>query len=238
MMNEPTLENLKAVLLEYLQGNVRRKDVFDWAMAVCKGQVTYSEANPHTVFQSILNICEKDPDGEFLIRESDIQQYSELLEKEETEKSKYTQQDCVLSTIKPLEQFNSGIHLKTLRYWLSGIGIMEDGKFTTVAGNEYLAERMYPENSGFDIYKPSKMEWIEAAEDLLKTLNCSWSDIQNLNETVDKSSLPRYKVMRLDDNGNEYLIQTYDLYGEANKRLAEFEKLHHKQTYWIDEVQK
>jgi hypothetical protein len=42
-----------------------------------------------------------------------------------------------------------------------------------------------------------------------------------------------FELWRQDDNGNRFLIDTYDNFSEAETRLAELTRIPHKQTYWI-----
>ncbi len=46
----------------------------------------------------------------------------------------------------------------------------------------------------------------------------------------------RFELWRQDDNGNRFLIDTYDNLAEAEKRLAELTRVQHKQTYWITKL--
>jgi hypothetical protein len=43
----------------------------------------------------------------------------------------------------------------------------------------------------------------------------------------------RWELWRLDDNGNQVLIAAFADRSAAEQELARFEKLHHKQTYWL-----
>ncbi len=43
-----------------------------------------------------------------------------------------------------------------------------------------------------------------------------------------------FELWRQDDNGNRFLIDTYDTGSAAEKRLAELTRVRHKQMYWIE----
>jgi hypothetical protein len=45
----------------------------------------------------------------------------------------------------------------------------------------------------------------------------------------------RWELWRLDDNGNRLLIRDFADRSAAEKELAHFEALHHKQTYWLEQ---
>jgi hypothetical protein len=44
-----------------------------------------------------------------------------------------------------------------------------------------------------------------------------------------------FELWRQDDNGNRFIIDTYDDLAKAETRLAELARIPHKQTYWISE---
>jgi len=46
----------------------------------------------------------------------------------------------------------------------------------------------------------------------------------------------RFEVWRLDDNGNEFLVDAFDERVSAEKRIAELTAGGHKQMYWVKEV--
>ncbi len=43
----------------------------------------------------------------------------------------------------------------------------------------------------------------------------------------------KWRLMRLDDNGNEFEVQRYDDRSAADKACLEFERRGHKQTYYV-----
>lgn len=45
-----------------------------------------------------------------------------------------------------------------------------------------------------------------------------------------------FEVWRLDDNGNEFLIDTFSDRAQAEKRIAELAAGGHNQMYWVKEV--
>ncbi len=44
-----------------------------------------------------------------------------------------------------------------------------------------------------------------------------------------------YQVWRLDDNGNEFLVETFDDRNSAEERAAGLAASGHKQVYWVTE---
>ncbi|MBS1787583.1 MAG: lipid-A-disaccharide synthase [Acidobacteria bacterium] len=47
----------------------------------------------------------------------------------------------------------------------------------------------------------------------------------------------RWQLFRQDDNGQRFLIDEFATEAEARRKLEKFESLHHKQTYWLEELQ-
>ncbi len=45
-----------------------------------------------------------------------------------------------------------------------------------------------------------------------------------------------FEVWRLDDNGNEFLIDTFDDRESSERRIAELAAGGHKQMYWVKKV--
>jgi hypothetical protein len=66
-------------------------------------------------------------------------------------------------------------------------------------------------------------------EDLFDTLGIDDAD---LFVAVDVP-LPRWDLMRVDDNGNEFVVSSYTGLAKANARMAELESHAHKQSYWL-----
>ena len=48
--------------------------------------------------------------------------------------------------------------------------------------------------------------------------------------------IERWQLKRLDDNGNEYNMQTFDSKEQAEEKMTYFQNKGHKQTYWVEKV--
>jgi IS1 family transposase len=46
--------------------------------------------------------------------------------------------------------------------------------------------------------------------------------------------LRRWRLLRLDDNGNSFVVDDYQTYSEALDAQRCYEKKGHKQTYWVE----
>lgn len=49
-------------------------------------------------------------------------------------------------------------------------------------------------------------------------------------------SKKHWQLLRLDDNGRQYVIREFTSEQEAKQHLAQYESLKHKQTYWLEEI--
>lgn len=45
-----------------------------------------------------------------------------------------------------------------------------------------------------------------------------------------------WQLWRQDDNGVRYLVGTYSSKEEAQEKITELTRCHHKQTYWVSEA--
>jgi hypothetical protein len=52
-------------------------------------------------------------------------------------------------------------------------------------------------------------------------------------EILNIETVENWCVMRLDDNGNEFIVSDNHTFNEATKIVHEYESKGHKQTYWI-----
>ena len=48
--------------------------------------------------------------------------------------------------------------------------------------------------------------------------------------------IERWQLKRLDDNGNEYYMESFDSKVKAEERMTYFQNKGHKQTYFVEEV--
>ncbi|MFC6672189.1 hypothetical protein [Marinobacterium aestuariivivens] len=47
----------------------------------------------------------------------------------------------------------------------------------------------------------------------------------------------KYELWRLDDNGNEFLVETFDSRSDAEARQRDLAAGGHKQTYWLKAIE-
>ena len=48
--------------------------------------------------------------------------------------------------------------------------------------------------------------------------------------------IEQWRLKRLDDNGNEYDMETFGSKEQAEDRMIYFQNNGHKQTYWVEEL--
>lgn len=52
-----------------------------------------------------------------------------------------------------------------------------------------------------------------------------------------KTDLKKWKLLRLDDNGNSFVVAEYKTHSEAQDAQRSYEKKGHKQTYWVEKIE-
>lgn len=80
-------------------------------------------------------------------------------------------------------------------------------------------------------------------EHILSHLSLPMKDVWQVptdDERLNKYFPPNnsaWNLWRQDDNGHKEIFKTYSWEREARCRLRQFEKLHHKQTYWLEKIE-
>ena len=64
---------------------------------------------------------------------------------------------------------------------------------------------------------------------------CNDHSIDDVYISYPKAPLSRWKLLRQDDNGHVFEISRFSCRSKALRKLAEFERRAHKQTYWVEE---
>jgi hypothetical protein len=52
-----------------------------------------------------------------------------------------------------------------------------------------------------------------------------------------QTGLPGWRLLRLDDNGNSFVVADYQTHSEALDAQRHYEKKGHKQTYWVEKIE-
>ena len=81
----------------------------------------------------------------------------------------------------------------------------------------------------FNIYKDALLELIDA-------LDINKFDIIFISDAINLDLKAKYKLMRMDDNGNEFTVSTFLTKEIAESSLNRHSHLHHKQHYWIESL--
>ena len=51
-----------------------------------------------------------------------------------------------------------------------------------------------------------------------------------------KYPIEYWRLIRLDDNGNQHVMEQFDSQVQAEERMEYYQSKGHKQTYWVEKV--
>jgi len=145
------------------------------------------------------------------------------------------------------EEIAANLGLRTVHWWLDGLGFIHSVHFVSPGTGRHF-------EAGWQVDAPPDIgehrSWISiqpphtvaALLDLFDTLALDLSDVPAVrgmpgwNEAISVEELPRWRLMRQDDNGRRFEIETFSAPRKARERLRSYEALHHKQIYWLEPV--
>jgi hypothetical protein len=230
-----------AQMRAYLDGHIGGTALGQWAtdartpngLSTIRGHGT-----AHSVLKSLIHL----DDEESEIRRSDVETYLRWL----TEGSQAPLPDdpLVMLRLTP-DEIASVLSLRTVRWWLDGLGWVSEVRFVAPGtGRPFLAGWLdYPAPELGDYRSCITTDHARDAQallDLFDTLCIDLSDIPPLdgkpgwNEAISVEGLPRWRLMRQDDNGRRFEMETFTAPRKARERLQAYEALHHKQIYWLE----
>lgn len=234
-----------AQMRAYLAGNLGGTALGQWAtdartpngLSTIRGHGT-----AHVVLESLIHL----DDEESEIRRSDVETYLRWLTEGPPAPVSDREHFAVLR-LSP-EEIAAQLGLCTVHWWLDGIGFLHTVRFVSAGTGR-------PFEAGSQVYAFSEpgehRSWIStqppcdsvALLDLLDTLCIDLSDIPMLdgkpgwNEAISVEGLPRWRLMRQDDNGRRFEMETFTAPRKARERLQAYEALHHKQIYWLEALE-
>lgn len=233
-----------AQMRAYLAGNLGGTALGQWAIALRKpkGLSTIQEhGTAHVVLESLINL----DDEESEIRRCDVETYLRWLT--EGPPAPVSDRDHFAVLRLSPEEIAALLGLYTVRWWLDGLGFLHTVRFVSAGTGR-------PFEAGWQVVAFSEpgehRSWLSTSPphdsaallDLLDTLGLDLSDIPMLNgkpgwnEAISMEGLPRWRLMRQDDNGRKFEIETFTAPRKARERLRAYEALHHKQIYWLESV--
>ena len=232
-----------AQMRAYLAGNLGGTALGQWATDVRtpRGLSTIrGHGTAHSVLESLINL----DDEEREVRRSDVEAYLRWLT--EGLQAPLPDDPLVVLRLTP-DEIASVLSLRAVRWWLDGLGWVSEVRFVAPGTGR-------PFSAGWLDYSPPELgehlscittdhaQDAQALLDLFDTLALDLSDVPAVhgkpgwNEAISVEELPRWRLMRQDDNGRRFEIETFSAPRKARERLRSYEALHHKQIYWLEPV--
>lgn len=122
------------------------------------------------------------------------------------------------------------------RFWFNGLGWHEGVRFgSSATGRAFFAFGLLDSDEEPLVYVNTLVgdDGMEAVIDLLETLGLDDSDVVDADPSVRLDALPKWDLWRLDDNGNETMMETFRSRAKAVAAQEQYEARGHKQTYWV-----
>jgi hypothetical protein len=121
-------------------------------------------------------------------------------------------------------------------YWQDGLGQTKEARFITSSGKQFLLvhylDAPAPYHSMTHIFSLFDIASMTGdLEDILEALGFA---SEELNWVEPNISFQKYEVWRQDDNGNKFLIDIAPSKPDAKKIMLKYERLPHKQTFWME----
>ena len=263
LSDEPTDQNLEFLLTGLLEARFTREQVFKWFKTMSKKHLrTYPGTSSfqaesrdgeficHSMYFLLdKGIIKNRSSEEYYIRDSDIREYLECLQKKPCNDycgpiSRYRAHEAIPSK----EPVNELILLETgIEKLLSNLSILlVRGCYDDLALRKGVAFIKFNDSIfGLNHYHDPPSDAEEAfsiqgrrhsendLSSLLVTLGISQEDILWFNNDALGNEC---ELWRLDDNGNEYRMETYDNRVKAELTRLEYESKGHKQTYFLKDA--
>jgi hypothetical protein len=233
--SEPVeLERMVALLRAFVAGRASRAEVAAFTRAIWpdtskQGGPFPGNGSAATVFDSIWNAEERSGDS-YVLREEDFRDYLRLL----TEGEPFARAPRVAQVRATAERIARALERTTSRFWVDGLGWHESVRFSSpYTGRAFDAVGpLWPpaDNAVVDVRATTEAT-PELIVDLLDTLAIDLDDLfdpPNLD-------LGSWSLWRQDDNGVRAVVATFSARVKAQRALAKFEALPHRQMYWLEE---
>ena len=230
-----SVRELIALLRAVLTGETPREVIVDftrrlWPNARDQGGPFHANGAASTVFESLWNVMDRDASA-FFIRDCDLACYVKWLTEGSPPLLGHSIAWCRLTA----PQIATLLEVPTVRYWVDGLGPRESAVFASPAtGRRFEATSSWQSGevseAGIDTGAPGSCPAI--LDDLFDTLTIDFDDLTWTDETRQVE----WQLWRQDDNGNRVRIRAFTGLAKATAALASFERLAHKQTYWIEEA--
>jgi hypothetical protein len=85
-----------------------------------------------------------------------------------------------------------------------------------------------------NIVKRTRDDALEALWDLFELLHIDETDVAHVGLGVDVRSLPEWRLRRLDDNGQEFVVASSHSRSKLHDLQRAYETKGHRQSYWLE----
>ncbi|MFT3923197.1 MAG: hypothetical protein QM778_11755 [Myxococcales bacterium] len=123
------------------------------------------------------------------------------------------------------------------RFWVNGLGWYEGAQVACPATGRPLFLRAALAGHGdpptVAVCKLASDDLLETVLDVFETFAIDDADLVHLDAAVSLAVLPRWELWRLDDNGNEVLMETLRCRAKAVSMQRTFEARGHRQSYFV-----
>lgn len=234
LMRQRVLDMIR-VLVEAIHGRITRADVVAWSRTIWpngsgQGGPFRRHGTASTVFDSIYNL-----DRDDVVREHDLRAYVRWLAEGEA----LQPDDAPIAVLhgRPSDWLPTPALDAPVRCWIDGLGWHEGVQLACPAtGRPLMAtSRLEPSNSerAVSIMMRAGDDAREAVLDLFETFAIDERDVVYLDPRVQVATLPVWQLWRLDDNGNEFQMETFRSRAKALETQARFEARGHRQSYFV-----
>lgn len=232
----PRVEEMIGWLERLRSGEATRAQVKAWVDAVAApyGEQTFPQ---HHVAEGVLGnsseIESRDPVGskDFVIRDQDVDGYLAWLVRGQPSLEMIQVAHVSLAPSALIERTGA----TAIRYFWPRLGWHEEAAFDSgISGRKFSAAWVLsePEADVITVGAPDT-DLAATVADLFETLAVDHHDTKLVCD-VDLAGFPRWQVWRTDDNGNEFLVETYTSHAKAMRIVASFEASWHRQIYRIE----
>lgn len=123
------------------------------------------------------------------------------------------------------------VGFKLNQYYEDGLGEFKGAAIQLNTSVLYVCGPYQIDDYGASIYaRGNESDPRGLLENVCKIMDCEYSELEWISDLVNGS---RFQVVRLDDNGNEIIMESFISERTANYYANEFESRGHKQTYSV-----
>jgi hypothetical protein len=234
-------ETLVGRLQALLAGSETHESVEAWARALWTGQDSPVAGHPVAtgILMNLWNAAARErPEGEsgpYVLRPIDVDAYLRRLQAGERE-APTRELGCLRATPADVA---ARLGRETERDVLNGLGWCDYLQFASPgSGRVFMLERVIDGAArGSWVYAARATDAVDVVRDLFETLAVDLADIEGFASdfVVDITALPRVSLWRQDDNGVRAVVAVFTGRRKAEAALHHYEKLQHKQVYWLED---